>query len=365
LGIRISVQDARRRLEKAFEWASSGRSVPEDWAEFTRQTFEMPSMTYTPALGTLLLARATDDRVDPLSIKIGYGTHTYSQRTLGNGVLVPAARELRFSIRNTGREPLNNQPFFRYDHMSLIDRVRYKEDHARFMAAVAEVETFDRDQALAALAAFLRVAITVAEQSDDYVVEEGVLTVQGVVAAVEAFLGEEQHRPRRAQALVAAAFDVTHDDVRTRRLNDPSRDFPGDVQAFEDEKPLLAVEVRGKSVPPTEVTGFVDACRRAGIDRAFLVVLWPAHRALPGRELRQWALEDRGVLLTIIERAEDLLLDVFGWCDLNLATALRRFVTAALDRLKEIEVPGQVLGRWVALTGELGSADSESTGGGE
>ncbi len=64
-------------------------------------------------------------------------------------------------------------------------------------------------------------------------------------------------------------------------------------------------------MPATEAEGFVDACRRAGIDRAFLVVLWSAHQALPERELRQKALEERGVVLTIIENAEDLLLHVF------------------------------------------------------
>jgi hypothetical protein len=122
---------------------------------------------------------------------------------------------------------------------------------------------------------------------------------------------------------VAAAFDVTHNDVRTRRLNDPSRDLPGDVQAFENDKPILAAEVRGKSVPATEAEGFVDTCRRAGIDRAFLVVLWPAHQAFPEDEFRQKALEERGVLLTIIEKAEDLLLDVCGWCDLDLTAVLR------------------------------------------
>jgi hypothetical protein len=122
VGIRISQLAARQRLEEAFGWASSDRSVPPFWTAFARQTFQMASKTYTPALGTVLLARATDDRIDPLSIKAEYGRNTYSLRTLGHEVLVPAARELGFSIRNTGREPLNNQPFFRYDHMSVIDR---------------------------------------------------------------------------------------------------------------------------------------------------------------------------------------------------------------------------------------------------
>jgi len=318
----------------------------------------MASKTYTPALGTVLLARATDDRIDPLSIKAEYGRNTYSLRTLGHEVLVPAARRLGFSIRNTGREPLNNQPFFRYDHMSVIDRVRDKAGFAQFVSGVAKVDELDRDEALAALAAFLRVAIDVAQQLDDYVVDPGAPTLRRVVAGVESFLGEGVDRPRRTQALVAAAFDVTHGDVRSRRLNDPSRDYPGDIQAFDGERPILAVEVRAKNVRPDETQAFVSACRQAGIERAFMVVIWRQHQALHVNILRQWSLDHDNVLLTIIESVEDLLFAAFGWADLPLPAALRVFVVAALERLKEIEAEEQSLARWAGLVGELRSGDS-------
>jgi hypothetical protein len=353
VAIKIDQAVARQRLQEAFEWASSGRPVPEVWTEFAQQTFQMASKTYTPALGTVLLARTTDARVDPLSIKAEYGSDTYSLRTLGHGVLVPAARTLGFSIRNTGREPLNNQPFFRYDHMTAIDRVRDKPGHVLFMDGVKQIQALNRDDALAALAAFLRVAIAASTQLNHYAVTEGSLSVTGVVTGAEMFLGDNLDRPKRTQALVAAAFDVSHEDVRSRKLNDPSRDYPGDIQAFDGINPILAVEVRAKSVPSTEVEGFVDACRLANIDRAFMVVLWPAHQVLPAPTLRQKALTERGVLLTIIEKVEDLLLDVFGWCDLDLADALRIFSAAVLDRLKEIEVPDESLARWVTLIDEL------------
>jgi hypothetical protein len=319
----------------------------------------MTSKTYTPALGTVLLARATDSRVDPLSIKSEYGPNTYSLRTLGHEVLVPAARQLGFSIRNTGREPLNNQPFFRYDHMSVIDRVRHRSEYDRFVAGLVKIGTANCDEALAALAAFLRVAISAAQHLDDYSVAEGTLTVQRVVSAVEIFLREGAERPRRTQALVAAAFDVTHDDVRSRKINDPSRDYPGDVQAFEDGQPILAAEVRAKSVPSTEVESFVFACRRAGIERAFMVVLWPSQRPLPVKILRQKALDYTGVLLTIIEEAEDLLFDVFGWSDVALPVALRAFTISVLARLKEIEANEQSLELWVSLFEELESSNSD------
>lgn len=355
MGITISLAAARRRLEDAFEWASSDRPVPEVWTQFAEQIFQMTAKTYTPALGTALLARATDARADPLSIKTQYGSTTYSLRTLGHEVLVPAAREFGFSIRNTGREPLNNQPFFRYDHMSTVDRVRNRPEYDRFVAGLAKIASADREEALAALAAFLRVAINASRQLETYAVAEGALTVPRVVATVESFLGEGVDRPRRTQALIAAAFDVTHDDVRSRKINDPSRDYPGDVQAFDGDSPILAIEARAKSVRPTEVQGFVAACREAGIDRAFMIVMWPGHQALPAADLRRKALQDADVLLTIIEDAEDLLLDVFGWSDLSLPTALRTFTISVLTRLKEIEATDHSLAQWVGLLQQLRS----------
>jgi SacI restriction endonuclease len=182
------------------------------------------------------------------------------------------------------------------------------------------------------------------------------MTLRQVVSAVETFLDDRSDRPRRTQALVAAAFDVVHQDVRSRRLNDPSRDYPGDIQAFEEDRPILAVEVRAKSVPATEVEGFVSACHLAAIERAFMVILWPSHQALPVNVLRQKSLDEKGVLLTIIEQAENLLLDVFGWSDLALPAAIRIFVISALERLKEIEAAEQSLAQWVALLDEIRSS---------
>lgn len=351
MSIKISPAAARQRLEAAFEWAESEESVPELWLDLALQAFQMSAKTYVPALGTALLARATDDRIDPLSIKASYGSNTYSLRGLCHEVLVPAARQLGFSIRNTGREPINNQPFFRYDHMTEIDRVRDRASFEQFMSGIKKVEELDESQALAAFAAYLRVAIATTRQLKNYSVDPSGLTLQRVIRIVEEFLGEGTDRPNRTQALVAAAFDVTHADVRSRRLNDPSRDYPGDVQAFDGEDPILAVEVRAKFVLGTEVEGFTSACRQANIERAFMVIIWPGHHPLSARGHREAALEF-GVLLTIIERVDDLLTDVFGWADVPLPSALKTFTVAALQRLKEIEAQDQSLQRWVELTGE-------------
>lgn len=348
LSITIDQQKAREKLIYALEWANSDRPVPQEWEEFAAWTFAMKAKTYTPALGTALLARSVDSRIDPLSIKANYAANSYSLRTLGHGVLVPSASEFGFSIRNTGREPLNNQPFFRYDHMSLIDRPLYKDEHRLFIEGINNILELDEQTALSALAAYLKVALGTQHKIETRFIETDLRDFSQVFEIVRSFLGD-QDRPKRTQALVAGAFDVVFSDVRTRRLNDPSRDFPGDIQVYLNEKPILAVEVRAKSVPATEVARFVVECRNKNIERAVVVVIWPQHIPLPFEKLRDAAIDEHGILLNIIENEKDLIFDVFGWTDLDIIPALQRFTRSVLERLVQIEATSNSLHDWVSL----------------
>ena len=350
MGLTIDLDRAKAILDMAFAQAKSNRPVPSDWEEFTRRTFAMTAKTYTVALGTALLAKATDPRVDPLSIKASYAPNSYSLRTLGHKVLVPEAERRGFSIRTTGREPLNNQPFFRYDHMTTIERVRDKEALKHFINELGKLSSLDRTQAIDALAAFLKVAIEVADGGTTYTIGDGPHSLAKILEAITKFLNPNNpDRPSRLQATVAGAFDVTHHDVRSRRLNDPSRDFPGDVQAYVDDSPILAVEVRGKPVLDTEVVAFVRNCHSKGVCRAFIVVLSPTHQALDLESLRAGALEV-GVLLQIVERESDLVYQVLGWAEGELSATIEYFIAAVLNRLTEIEATEGSCSSWIQLT---------------
>ena len=77
------------------------------------------SKTHIAFIGTALLARSTDQRTDVHSLHVKAGTPgAYSARSLAKDVLVPASRELRMHLGVTGREPLNNQPYFHNDVVS-------------------------------------------------------------------------------------------------------------------------------------------------------------------------------------------------------------------------------------------------------
>jgi hypothetical protein len=336
-------------LAQAAQTAQSDAPVPEYWERFTEEVFQMDAKTYTPALGAALLAKATDDGIDPLAIK-ATGERGYSLRTVGHSILVPASQAMGFSIRTTGREPLNNQPFFRYDHMTRIGRVRNREQLDWFVKKLQAADSLAADTAQLALAAFLRVAFRQARARASVEIEQAYLTISEALSAVTAYLAPDvAERPKKLQAFVAAAYDMTHVDVRFRKINDPSRDYPGDVQAYSDDVPFLAVEVRGKPVPATELDAFITACAEAGITRVGLLVDSPGHQPIDRSRLQSQFLSAGSVHLSLYESVTDLIEAALEWTDEPQDHAVSRFATRALARLEEVEVSDSALVGWQRL----------------
>lgn len=355
MGIAISKILASGVLKSAYAEALSRDDLPEYWI-FLAQTLreEKAPRTYTPALCTALLARACDESVDPLSIKEKFSDRSFSLRTLGHSILVPISVELGFDLKATGREPLNNQPFFRYDHYSTVERIQssarpYFERLHRALEAV-DVEGYSREEAQSALAAVLSVCIE-AGQKKRRVISGSTLVESSLIAQTELYVTSGRDVPRKLQACVAAALDMTFERVISRRLNDPSRDFPGDVHVLRlDGTPLLAVEVRGKSVSGEELEQFVRSAAAADIPRTALVVHAASHKSLLTDSLITSDLEryyER--VVKVNENVSSFLRDIFAWSDCDVAEILSFFPNAMYQRMLEIEVGQLELDRWADL----------------
>ena len=183
-----------------------------------------------------MIAKAVRLDVDLFAIKprhAGDNPRAFSARTLCHGVLVPLAADLGISIGVTGREPLNNQPYFRMTRLG-DDTPVHPGGRAAFDYTVQLVEELQalsaKDEARAALAAFI------AERrryQPRYVVPEGeaTITVEALSDVVRAFVSDGSENGRRAQAVVAGLMDgfAGPERVESGRINDPSRRYPGDV----------------------------------------------------------------------------------------------------------------------------------------
>ena len=78
------------------------------------------SSTHIAFLATSILARVVEPNADLFAIKPKHAPdnpYAYSARSLCHGVWVPLAAELGINLGVTGREPLNNQPYFRMTYL--------------------------------------------------------------------------------------------------------------------------------------------------------------------------------------------------------------------------------------------------------
>lgn len=350
-GISLDLNRARERLQRAIALAETDQGLPEEWVRRAVLVGEAKALTYTPMLGTGLLARATNDQVDALALKKTSGERAYSARNLSHNVLVPAARDRGFDIRNTGREPLNNQPFFRYDRVDAVQRVRFVNDHSYLVESLQRANTLSEDEALLALAAFIRVCFRRARSRDRPSLGDVAIELRATLSAAKALLTESEGG-KRAQALTAAVFDMVYgaDRVRILRINDPSRHFPGDVQ-FVDASghPLVSAEVKDKPISPGEIEQFVAALAVAEIARGMVVAIASSQPRFDYSMLVDRMSQERGVLLTVLVSVEDLLLTAFAWSPMPLPEVLAQFPEAASKRLQDIEVEQSTLRQWAEL----------------
>lgn len=349
MGISLTTAAGREVVNRAFELAISSSPLPREWMDFATDVFAYPFKTYATALATSLAAKSTDERIDPASLKIGYSDRAFNFRTFGHEVVVPASRELGFSIRATRREPLNNQPFFRYDHLEVVDRSGNPALHKRYTSQIMKLDTLTKDQAFEALAAFLRVARNEHLTAEQVEIDTTAITPLRLSQSIEIFLrSDAPERPKRLQAFGAAALDLAHPNIISRPINDPSRDWPGDVHAVADDHPYLAMEVRGKSVPPGELAALATECASRQVRTVVLFVDWHAHRPLAG-SLPTLRAAHPELVIDVYESSFALLLASLAWSGSDSLAASEDLAGRFLSHLREIECATATLTEWASL----------------
>jgi hypothetical protein len=355
MGLIVNQEDARTVLDQAADWADSERPVPEAWIDWTNRIDASPSKTFTVALGTAILAKATNPKIDALALKATSGSNAYSARTVAHKVLVPGAVRRGYDLRATGREPLNNQPFFRYDRIDEIDRIH---SNARpflpeLVAACSAVNALSPNKAQAALAAFLRVRMGAARRREPVDVLNSDISMQSLLERTEDFVISKPEGGRRGQAFVAAAFDLAWSSVRSSRINDPSRRFPGDVQILDGPVTILAVEVRQKEVSYIEALQFAETARNGDVRCGLMVMLAPDQQRFDELDLFMDAESMHGITLDTIYGVQGMLISAAVWCGKPLTYVLAEFPRRMVTRLEEIDADEAAVKRWASSFDQL------------
>lgn len=317
---------------------------------------EGKSATHIAFLGTTILARAVDPDVDLRAIKPTHSAgnlNAYSARSLCHSVLVPVAAELGVNLGVSGREPLNNQPYFRMTALGDGTPVREKARPAfdYLSTLVDELQSYSVGKARIALSAFIavrrRYLVVYATHAG-----ETSMTWLTLGAAIEALVQEDSEGGKRAQAVAAGMFDVIAGDgrVESGRINDPSRHYPGDVAVRgQDGAWAKAIEVRDKPVKDSDVYLFCRSCLQRGVRDAAVVLASVKQRPLDDHALAAWA-ADAGLGLTMFYGWRDFVDQALFWAEGTKRDAALRAVSCIEARLIAVEASAAAVATWQTLT---------------
>ena len=347
----------KRTLDEAIAAARGKSEVDEVWLARVERLGAMGVKTYIAALGGALLAKATDSRVDSLTQYPDGGPRGYALRTTTE--FLAKNNNGRFDMGARGRWPLNNRPFL--GGPSRIDA--FKKIHPRakpafdvFFDCLVDLNELDEDGAKAALTAWMRARIDVAETERKRLAEEVDLRTTArpddLLAALDAFVQDDPEGGKRGQALAAAVFDCIAEAVHLRSINDPGA---FDVSVSDQHgKTLLGIEVKQAAVKKETAMALAREAAEARLDKALLVVLHPKHQSLYREEIRSQALREWGVAVEVVEGVRELVGQAAVFSDVPSSELIAELPGNYAARMREHEVSEDGVRRWRGTVESLG-----------
>lgn len=364
----------KAEAERLLRWAASQKARRSLWVEKIEKFSSLceeegASKTHIAFMGTTILAKVLKPDVDLYAIKPRHSQANpgaYSARSLCHGVLVPLAAEIGINLGVTGKEPLNNQPYFRMNQLGDDTPVHAGGRPAfEFMLdLIRELQASSPAEAQDALLAFVWVRKrrfpTYAEQGQ--VLQ---LSLPAFVSAVERFVDEDAEGGKRAQAVAAGLFDVFAgvERVESGRINDPSRKYPGDVcvrsrlgvpeliakDAYAIPAWEKALEVRNKPVSQSDVQIFLSKCASLRVLEAAVLMASRNQPSLDFDTLQSWAAE-RGMGLTLFYGWLNFIEQALFWSAKPKPVAQNEAIDCIRSRLLKVEISESGLDSWDRLT---------------
>ncbi|MGH1470862.1 MAG: restriction endonuclease, SacI family [Cellvibrionaceae bacterium] len=357
--MKISSHEAKDIL---LQEAENEKNLPIDQAWRDRidafsRTCEETSKTHIAFLGTALLAKCVNLAIDAYSVKAGDDSDgAYSARGLAHGVLVPQAPRLNINLGVTGREPLNNQPYFRIKRITRDVPVRGNAQIAidSLIDLLEIINTISsQEDARNALRAFIHIR---RQYSPSYAALDDnapTITLDELIGAVSQFVSENSEGGKRAQAVVAGLLDLYAgpDRVLSGRINDPDRHLPGDVGIRKKDNPEeweKVFEVRDKSVSSEDVYLFVQKATENNVSEAAVISAHASQDKLNINDIKTWA-KERNVTITFYLGWHDFINQVVFWSEVPHLEGLKIIPKLVYERLIEIEASEEAVKKWVSI----------------
>lgn len=356
--MKISKQEATAVLMAEAKSALQGPIDPhwrKEIEEFSRICDET-TLTHIAFLGTAILAKSTNLAADVWAVKAkSKEPGAYSSRGLGHGVLVKNAPLLGLNLGVTGREPLNNQPYFQIDRISRRTTVHGKARRA-LDALCGILDKLEKCPSLKDARAVLRAFIFVRRQWNPtygtFTEVSKDLSVETLIKIVEDFVAQDSEGGKRAQAIVAGMLDLyaVKERVMTTRINDPDRHLPGDVGvhvAGSTEVWEKVFEVRDKKVEVADLYHFAQKAMEHSVAEAAVVAVAANQSLLDTHDVKKWAAE-RGVSMTYFSGWDPFIRQALFWAVVPSPVGVQTVPSHVLARLIELEASEQGVALWSA-----------------
>lgn len=330
--------------------AYAGEPVSALWEQRTRELAEMRSNKVAIAvLGTALLAKATNPRIDALSLHERSGPDGYQARTLAREVLAANADRLGYALGTKAPDPLASSPWFGPRRIDQIDKWRPKarihaDNLINWLSALKPEEAHD------ALAAFLRIRMLEAEERKQQraLAFAGIATVSfdELTTTLKPFVELQPEEGRRGAAAVAAAFAAAGHEVVARIVNDPGQT---DVDVLDpDGEVTIGIEVKQRPATEKDALDLAAGAQAIGATKALLCALDPDQPRLDERRLRTRANVDHGVALGIVYTVEELLMLAILSGSASRHELLRDFPAHMAAHLRDLDASPEAQERWKA-----------------
>jgi len=355
----IGREAAKRVLVEEAAKAEQGPvdSTWENRFERFSEICERTTRTHIAFLGTALLAKSVTLDADVFAVKAGAGDPgAYSARGLGHGVLVPLAPQLGINLGVTGREPLNNQPYFQIMRVSrdIPIHVNARPALDELCSLLDIIATFKTTaEARTALRAFIHVRRRYNPAYGTLDTVGDAIDPERLVSAIETFVTTDSEGGKRAQAVAAGLMDLYAgpERVATTRINDPDRHIPGDVGVYAQgdmERWEKMLEVRDKPVNEPDLYHFAQKGIEAGVGEAAMVAVARNQHALSVDEARNWAAA-RGVSLSLFMGWDSFVRQVLFWSAIPQLEGAREVPKLIYERIVGLEVSEAGASQWLEL----------------
>ena len=354
MAVSLATDELQQTLERAYVLAISDRPLPRVWLARAEQLAESPSVGFIAAVGSVLLAKATDDTIDALVIQSKEGSPGAFNLRAAATALASKRRAFAYDIGSSSdRDPINHGTLVgstRWDLAQHRILVRHKPFFALILTWLPDINRMTSAEATEALAAYIRVRRAVvagaAVQRVPVLLDEAP-TLTGLIDVIDGFVTADPEVGGRGMALVAAAHRVAGFDADLLSPTDPRRI---DIAIKRDGVMVVAAEV--KQLDTTEATAdtLAQDASAVNVGRALLAVLGPGALVSfdRGAVIRRAELE-HGVIMRVTAGTRELLHEVLAGNTADIALFCARLPRAFAEALRDIRAADETIATWAAI----------------